>query len=286
MKTSIKSVLLLLLLVSFNACSQPVKNAKELTVHIYGNCGMCETTIEDAAYLKKVAKADWDKDTKKAVITFDSTQTTADEVLKRIAYAGYDNEQYLAPDAAYSKLPECCQYERPKKEAAVAATQTEQPADVADEAKKDTIKPKPTDPLADVFANYFAIKDALVKDDGATASAKAKDLFKAIDAVKMEVLSHEVHMVWMKYMDKLSYDAEHIKDTKESEHQREHFATLSNNMYELIKVANPEYDVYYNHCPMYNDNKGADWLSKESGIKNPYYGAMMLTCGKTIETIK
>lgn len=286
MKSQLKSITLLLMAISLNACSQPIKNAAEVTVHIYGNCGMCETTIEDAAYLKKVSKADWDKDTKKAVITFDSTQTTADEVLKRIAYAGYDNENYLAPDAAYTKLPECCQYERPEKEVAVAATEAVQHTDTLSPIKQDSVKPQPAEPLADVFANYFSIKDALVKDDGTTASAKAKDLLKAIDGVKMDALSHEVHIVWMKFMGKLSYDAQHIKDTKEAEHQREHFATLSENMYELIKVAKPEYDVYYNHCPMYNDNKGADWLSKEGGIKNPYYGAMMLTCGKTIETIK
>jgi hypothetical protein len=37
---------------------------------------------------------------------------------------------------------------------------------------------------------------------------------------------------------------------------------------------------------MANDGKGADWLSKENAVKNPYYGSMMLTCGKTVETIK
>jgi hypothetical protein len=53
-----------------------------------------------------------------------------------------------------------------------------------------------------------------------------------------------------------------------------------------MKSIKPDYTIYIDHCPMYNDNKGADWISKESGIKNPYYGAMMLTCGSTKETIK
>ena len=35
-----------------------------------------------------------------------------------------------------------------------------------------------------------------------------------------------------------------------------------------------------------NDGKGADWLSKENVVKNPYYGSMMLGCGKVTETIK
>ena len=36
---------------------------------------------------------------------------------------------------------------------------------------------------------------------------------------------------------------------------------------------------------MANDNNGADWISKEKEIKNPYYGDEMLTCGSILETI-
>ncbi len=95
-----------------------------------------------------------------------------------------------------------------------------------------------------------------------------------------------VHTAWMKIVNNLKEDAEHISGTKDISHQRDHFMSLSKNMYELIKVAKPTEPVYYQHCPMANDGKGANWLSKESGIKNPYYGSQMLTCGKTIETIK
>jgi len=62
--------------------------------------------------------------------------------------------------------------------------------------------------------------------------------------------------------------------------------SLSKNMYELIKVSKSETPVYYQHCPMANDGKGANWLSKENAIKNPYYGSQMLTCGSIVETIK
>ncbi|HNK84737.1 MAG TPA: mercury transporter, partial [Flavobacteriales bacterium] len=41
--------------------------------------------------------------------------------------------------------------------------------------------------------------------------------------------------------------------------------------------------IYLDHCPMYNG--GADWLSREKAIKNPYYGSSMLTCGSVKETI-
>lgn len=89
-----------------------IMNAKTDTVHVYGNCGMCETTIEKAALKKNVSEANWDRNTKMAVITYDSKKTTLNEVLKQIADAGYDNDAYRAPDAAYNKLHMCCQYDR------------------------------------------------------------------------------------------------------------------------------------------------------------------------------
>ena len=44
--------------------------------------------------------------------------------------------------------------------------------------------------------------------------------------------------------------------------------------------------VYYQFCPMMNDNKGAYWLSETNDIRNPYYGEAMPTCGETRETLK
>lgn len=104
------------LLIAVTVSTAQIDNARKETVHVYGNCGMCETTIEKSALKKGVAQADWNKTTKMAVITYDSTKTNLTEVLKRIADAGYDNEMYTAPDAVYDKLHACCKYERKAKE--------------------------------------------------------------------------------------------------------------------------------------------------------------------------
>jgi hypothetical protein len=37
---------------------------------------------------------------------------------------------------------------------------------------------------------------------------------------------------------------------------------------------------------MANKGKGANWLSLDINIKNPYYGNQMLTCGKVVDTIQ
>ncbi|MEO5945416.1 MAG: DUF3347 domain-containing protein [Chitinophagaceae bacterium] len=270
-----------------------INNARTETVKIYGDCGMCETTIEKAGNKKKLYKTDWDADTKMASITYDSKKTNLDAVLKGIALSGYDNVKYLAPDEAYNKLQNCCKYKREEKRTVKAFAEnpmTDKMGSMPDHAGHNnenmTVDKQETSQLKAVFDNYFAIKDALVKTDGATASVKASAILTALDAVEMGKLKMEEHDVWMKVEKNLKSAAKQIKENKETAPQREHFMSLSKDMYELIKASKPPTTIYYQFCPMANDNKGANWLSKESAIKNPYYGSQMLSCGKTVETIK
>lgn len=278
------TVMLCITSTSLTSCEAQIKNAKTESVKIYGNCGMCEKTIETAGNVKKVAKVDWDKDTKMAILSYDSTKTNQDEILKRIALAGYDSDTFLAPDDVYSNLHGCCQYERLNKTAVVQQEVTEDHATHDSETVTET--KHDVNQLKAIFDNYFALKDALVKTDGNLASTIAKDFLSNINSVKMDKLSTEEHTVWMKAIKDLTFDAGHIEETKDAGHQRDHFTSLSKNMYALLKVSKQETPIYYQNCPMFNDGKGANWLSKESSIKNPYYGSQMLTCGKTVETIK
>lgn len=286
MESISKILVALTMLLSFTVCNAQIKNAKTETVKIYGNCGMCERTIEKAGNLKKIASVDWNKNTKMAILTYDAKKTNQAEILKRTALAGYDSDSFLAPDNAYAKLPNCCQYERVTKKVA----KTAEPKVNMDSTNHSThtmpMETQEINQLAAVFDNYFAVKDALVQTNGAMASEKSKALLTTIKAVKMDKLSMDVHMVWMKVLNDLQEDAEHISDTKDASHQRDHFMSLSKNMYALMKVAKYEQPVYYQFCPMANDGKGANWLSKDNTIKNPYYGSQMLSCGKTVETIK
>ncbi len=267
-------------------CNAQIKNAVTESVKIYGNCGMCEKTIEKVGTINKVAKVDWNKDTKMATITYDSKKTNQSEILKRIALAGYDSDSFLAPDDVYSNLHGCCQYDRVHKSDSVADVPDAKAKD-PDHSTHSIIAEAPkSNQINIVFDNYFAVKDALVQTNGTMASEKSKALLTSIKAVKMEKLAMDIHTVWMKVLNDLIEDVEHISDTKDASHQRDHFMSLSQNMYALMKVAKYEQPVYYQFCPMANDGKGANWLSKENVVKNPYYGSQMLSCGKTVETIK
>lgn len=279
MKSITKIVSVIIAVLFYTSSIAQIKNSKTETVKIYGNCGMCKTTIEKAGNKKKVSNVVWDKDTKMATLTYDSKKTSQDAILKKIALSGYDSDKFLAPDNVYNNLHGCCKYERVKKSIIKNEPVTENnPVPVTSNQQIASLNL--------VFDAYFLVKDALVKTDGNTASAKAKDLLAAINAVKMENLKSEEHTVFMKYLSDLKTDVGHIAESKDAAHQREHFTTLSKNMYELIKVSKQPEIIYYQNCPMYNDGKGANWLSKESTIKNPYYGSQMMSCGKTVETIK
>jgi hypothetical protein len=221
-----------------------------------------------------------------ATLTFDTDKTNQDAILKRVALAGYDSDYFLAPDDAYAKLPACCQYERVNKTAIVIPDAMEDPTQHHHDEIEASIDTLPEgQPLKPLFAYYFALKDALVASDSPLASAKAEELLHTLNTIQMNQLTHEEHMVWMSVMNDLKLDTQHIKDSKDLIKQRSHFRTLSEYMYQLSKVSKQDSPSFYQHCPMANDGKGANWLSKDRAIKNPYYGSAMLTCGKTLETL-
>ena len=102
------------LLFASNAFSKPL-HTETATFKVYGNCSMCKKTIETA--LKKnahIIKADWNVESKMISVEYDPHMISVDEIHKIIADAGYDTDKVKASDAAYKKLPSCCQYERKK----------------------------------------------------------------------------------------------------------------------------------------------------------------------------
>jgi hypothetical protein len=133
-----------------------------------------------------------------------------------------------------------------------------------------------------VLTAYLDVKNALTADNNAATKTKAKDLLAAINAVPMDKFTADQHKTWMTYSEKLQFDSRHISESDAIDHQREHFTSLSKNMYELIKTLKLNTStVYEQYCPM----KKATWLSESNAVKNPYYGKQMLTCGKTTETL-
>ena len=84
--------------------------AKTETFKVWGNCGMCENRIEEAAMgVSGVESADWDKETKMMKITH-VENVNIHEVHQAIADVGHDTENHKAKDEVYENLPGCCLY--------------------------------------------------------------------------------------------------------------------------------------------------------------------------------
>ncbi len=113
-----------------------------------------------------------------------------------------------------------------------------------------------------------------MQTDGATASKAASELVASIGANPDELFQ------------KIRFDAQHIADTENPDHQRDHFNTLSDNIYQWVKdTETNEQKLYRQYCPMAFDNRGAYWLSAEKEINNPYFGNKMLRCGSVKEEL-
>ena len=134
---------------------------------------------------------------------------------------------------------------------------------------------------------YLQLKNALTTDNGNDAATAGKQLHEAVLKLDNASFKADQKKVYDDVKDDIKEHAEHIStNAGKIAHQREHFDMLSKDMIDLVKVVKPSQSLYRDHCPMYNDNKGADWLSEVKDIKNPYYGKKMLECGEVKEEIK
>lgn len=138
-----------------------------------------------------------------------------------------------------------------------------------------------------LFALYFPLKDALVNGKLAEAQKQAAGLKKAFDNTSMSLFSGPAHEHWMAHSGPASEVLNKLAAAKNLEGAREAFKPFSTHMVALAKAFGPfEKAIYVQHCPMADNNAGADWLSLDEQIRNPYFGDKMLKCGSVTDTIR
>lgn len=160
----------------------------------------------------------------------------------------------------------------------VKAGSDEDPVELPEAAKK-ALKP--------VFAHYWAWKDALTRDEEENATASAKKMKEAMAALDTKSLTGDSKASLLQFTRKLNETLQHVPHWKDLEANRSGFETVSLALIDLSETALPfETPVYQQHCPMANQGKGADWLSRESEVVNPYFGPSMLKCGEVVRQFK
>ncbi|MBW8360105.1 MAG: DUF3347 domain-containing protein [Weeksellaceae bacterium] len=141
--------------------------------------------------------------------------------------------------------------------------------------------------LTELYSHYTHLTFALSGDDDKEAVSAAKGIMEALPKIDRNGFSAEQKKEFAELEASIREHAQHIADNAgEIGHQREHLDLLSADFYDLLKDFGSPKPVYKVFCPMYNDNKGAFWLSDSREVKNPYYGKEMLSCGEVQEEIK
>lgn len=166
----------------------------------------------------------------------------------------------------------------PSHDSAVSAVPVSAPAQkietpkTPDQPQKFSIEP--------IVKNYLALKNLLVADNDQGASNAGKQLLTVLKNIDIKSIPSEKQKEYKEIADNAKENAEHIGDNAgKIDHQREHLASLSKDVSDLITLFGSSQKLYQDHCPMFNDGKGAVWISETKAIKNPYYGNQMLSCG-------
>lgn len=138
-----------------------------------------------------------------------------------------------------------------------------------------------------IVDDYLLLKNALTADKSQEAASAGKALESTIKNFDKSALTVEQKKMFDEVESDAREHAEHIgANAGKIEHQREHFAMLSKDIYDLVKALGSGQPLYQDFCPMYNKGKGAIWLSETKEIANPYYGKKMYTCGQVKAEIK
>ena len=125
--------------------------------------------------------------------------------------------------------------------------------------------------VANAYEHYEHVKNDLVGSNPGDAQKGAEMLNEALGKVEGAGAALSA--------------SQKIAATDNLKVQRKAFSELSTKMEDILRGKITAGKLYKDFCPMAL-NGGAYWLSSIEDIRNPYYGAQMLSCGKVAEVIQ
>jgi len=141
--------------------------------------------------------------------------------------------------------------------------------------------------LENLFNFYFDLKNSLAEDSPQQAHKNAHKMKEQLEKVGKHSLEGEHHMFWMEQYEAIEEDLRKFVQAAEIDKKRMHFEHIAEAFISTARTLGAiGQDFYVAFCPMYDDDRGAHWLSEFEEIKNPYFGSMMLRCGEVREKIR
>jgi len=139
--------------------------------------------------------------------------------------------------------------------------------------------------LEHVMATYVHLKDAFVASNTSSALEELVLFDSALNYIDMKLLKGEAHMFWMNQLKAISSHSATMKTKSNLEDQRKEFSNISDLLIATSKSLGLNEKMFIQYCPMAFDNQGANWLSADKEIRNPYFGDKMLKCGEITDSI-
>ncbi len=134
---------------------------------------------------------------------------------------------------------------------------------------------------------YLKLKEAMVASDAEATKAAANSVLTVANAMPVATLTGDEKAYAEEKTAKVKEDATAIAGAADIDAQRESLGQLSESVFSMAKAFGAaDQELYYQHCPMANNNEGGYWLSSNKEIRNPYFGDKMMKCGSTKEVFK
>lgn len=135
-----------------------------------------------------------------------------------------------------------------------------------------------------ILDRYLQLQEAMAADDAHKAQVHAQSVLKASGQVKLAALEAGQQNFTEEKFAEIKESAGKIQQATDLKEQRANLELLSEATFALTKAFGAtNRKLFYQHCPMANDNQGGYWLSTVQEIRNPYFGKEMLNCGSNEE---
>lgn len=153
--------------------------------------------------------------------------------------------------------------------------------------------------VANAMGAYHTIKNALVDADTTRIKNGTRAFIAFLDSIPLTELKNDSAMIFETATATLSdvkSNAESLLMQTDITEMRKDYSAVTDQLYPaFFKSINYEGEnLYLQHCPMaFDGDKGANWISNNVEIVNPYLGknhpkykGTMLRCGEIMDTIK
>lgn len=122
--------------------------------------------------------------------------------------------------------------------------------------------------------DYMKIKSALVNDEYAQVKQSATAMQESLEELELTKEQHN----------SLKNVVFNLAKAEDISTQRRYFAQLSQHVYQIVRKSNiTDKTLYLQSCGMAMGGQGAEWISYEEEVRNPFMGQKMPGCGSVEE---